>query len=262
MSLLRRDRRVQFAAAIGVLEWILMAGLVLVLEEDQRWMLGIVLGASTCLQLIALLWRKAPTDAFSLAQASFMRGEYEETALQLEILLLEDPHHGQAQTLLGNTYRQLGRLDESEFTLQQAVAAAPQDAFPSYGLGRTLLAKGHFEMASQQLGHAVANGSRKATMVELALAQFLANQTEQAITTAKSAARQLQLEPYRVLMVNYLLQQLTQDQLAVAMMQRHAEAGLPYWQAEAQRFADTPYGERLTQELGRMQTIIAKDAMP
>jgi hypothetical protein len=128
-----------------------------------------------------------------------------------------------------------------------------------YGLGRTFLALGDYSTSAQLIEQALANGGRKAIKVDLALAYSLAGQTELALKTAKSAARQLQLEPYRVLMVNYLLRQLALDEAALTMMQRNAAMGLPYWQAEAQRFAGTGYGEQLAQAIGQMQAIIAKD---
>jgi tetratricopeptide (TPR) repeat protein len=256
-----RDKRVQFAVFMGIAEWVIVGGLFLLMDDVNPFLIGAVLGISTWLQIAALFFPRRRNRAFTEAQQAFMAGDYERAALKLETLLAspDGVDIEQTQTLLGNTYRQLGRLVESEAVLWSALESHPKSAFALYGLGRTLLAQGRFAEAAEHIRSALANDGRKTTRADLALAYYLAGETGKAGEEAASAARQLGLEPYRVLMVNYILWKTREDHLAPAMMARTRE-GLRYWQAEADRFADTDYGKRLQVEIEAMEALLGKEA--
>ncbi len=251
MSLLLKDKRIRLALGLVVLEWVIIGGLIARYGEDNLGLAGVVLVLATWLQL-GVLFRRARGPRHD-AQAAYLRGDFAAVVEQLEAL---DAPDVPAQTLLGNTYRLQGRLAESERTLRAALVVAPDDPFPLYGLGRTLLAGGQYADAAEVIAQALAQRGRKAIRCELALAAYLAGDHAGALEAAQRASRVLNLEPYRSLMVNYLLHTLTDDARAPALIQHHI-AGLDYWRAEAERFASTPYGQDLRTEIGNIEQVVS-----
>lgn len=248
------DRRLQIATGVTVLAALLM-GLLIVLDTDNLLPLAVlIIGLAGAVQFSALFWRGRSTDPFSQAQTLFVQGQHAAAAQQLEVL--ENPDT-RSRTLLGNVYRQMGRLDESEILLRTVVEANLKDAFPLYGLGRTLLAKGDFAEAAQRIAQSLNQGGRKATGAELALAHYFNGDLTAAGQTAQRVSRQLQLEPYRRLMVNYILYQVLNDSRSLGVMAQ-VKNSLPYWQAEADRFSHTPYGACLQQEIANIQSLLSE----
>lgn len=255
MSLLLRDRRVQIALGISLLEGLVVLGAATLGSADQFPAVLIFVAAASIMQFYALFSRSR--SPLAQAQQFFREGRFEEAAAELQARLQESSDV-QALTLLGNTYRQMGRLAESESALRQAVQQQPDDPFPLYGLGRTLLAQGQFAEAANWIQKALDSGGRKVLRAELALTQYLNEDMEKAGQTALQAARLLQLEAYRVLMVNYILHRTRSDSKAVSMMARVAHA-LPYWHTEAERFAATPYGMILKREMSLLESLLPKE---
>lgn len=255
MSLLLRDRRVQIALGISLLEGLFVLGAAVFGSASQFPVVLILVVVTSLMQFYVLFSRSR--SPLGKAQQFFREGRFEEAAAELQTRLNENPDV-QALTLLGNTYRQMGRLEESESALRQAVQQKPEDAFPVYGLGRTLLAQGKFAEAADWIQKALDGGGRKVLRAELALAQYLNEDMEKAGQTALQAARLLQMESYRVLMVNYILHRTRSDPKAVSMMARVAYA-LPYWHAEAERFAATPYGMILKREISLLESLLPKE---
>lgn len=254
-----RDRWVRFALGVGIVEWLLIGGVILFVDRNNIPLIGTILVITTWLQLGALFLRGKPRGAVPEAQELFMAGEYGQAAQKLETWLNDG--HGddlQAQTLFGNTYRQLGELERSEALLRQAVAQQPDDPFPLYGLGRTLLAAGDYAGAIAFIQQALDRGGRKTIRAELALAHYLNGDHMTAAQEARRTARQLPMEGHRVLMVNYLLFKLQNDPQAPQMIERNAKS-LAYWEEEAKRFAETSYGKQLQAEVTDIHRMLAKD---
>jgi tetratricopeptide (TPR) repeat protein len=256
-----QDKRVRFVVVAGIAEWLIVGAMFLLMDDVNPYPVGAVLGITTWLQIVVLFFPRHRQRVFAEAQQAFMAGEYEKAAAKLETLLAspDGVDMEQTQTLLGNSYRQLGRLVESEAVLWSALESYPKSAFTLYGLGRTMLAQGRFAEAAEHIRTALDQGGRKAMRTELALAYYLAGEADQAAEEAARTARQLGLEPYRVLMVNYILWKTREDSRAPVMMERTRE-GLRYWQAEADRFADTDYGKRLHLEIEAMEAMLGKEA--
>jgi tetratricopeptide (TPR) repeat protein len=248
-----RDRRVQAAFAVGVVAWVLMGVAVVLLDVSNVALLGVVLITATWIQLGLLFYRRRPETPLAQAQFAFAQGDYAAAASTLEALPEKDV---QAQTLLGNTYRQLGRLADSEAMLCAALETKPNDPFPLYGLGRTRLAAGDFDGAAQAIRGALEHGGRKAIRAELALAYALAGDQTPALQEAQRTARLLGLESHRILMTNAIL--LTGgDSLAGEMIRRSAE-GLAYWRAEAARFAGSSYETALSSKIADIEAYLSK----
>ena len=245
-----QDKRLRFAIGVGLLEWLIIGALIVMGAKDSLPMVIGVMVIASLLQSIALFGRAKDNSPFGQAQRLFVAGRYADVVYQLA-----NAKDVRSLTLAGNAYRQLVELDLSEQVLQAAVAQAPDDHFPLYGLGRTLLSQGNYAEAISYLEKSLDRGGRKATRIELALTYYLMGDVDAALKAAKQSSRLLQLEPYRALMVNYLLYQLAQDQAAPAMMQRASE-GLAYWTNEATRFAETTYGKQLQIEVEQIKALL------
>lgn len=143
-------------------------------------------------------------------------------------------------TLLGNAYRQLGQLAESERMLRQAVTLQPSYYFALYGLGRTLLVEGAYAEAVPYLEQAHQRQPAAVIALDLLLAYHFSG--------ADAAAQQLLLgqpvpdEPQRALLRALLAQRLLGQPAPDAALWA---AGWAFWEAEAQQFAATPYGAGL-----------------
>jgi tetratricopeptide (TPR) repeat protein len=247
-----KDKRIRAALVILVLEWALVALTIVLAGESAVPLTGLILGLGTWIQLGLLFsGRRRRGGVFGQAQRAFTQGRYAEAAALLEGAPGDEM---QAQTLLGNAYRQMGRLEDSEKTLRAALALAPQDAFPLYGLGRTRLAQGAYAEAASLIEQALAHKGRKAIRAELALAHFLAGQNQEAQRHAKACTQILGLEPYRTLIVNEVLRRLHNDSQAVYYIERNAH-GLAYWEAEADRFSHMPYGEALRDLIAHIRQV-------
>jgi tetratricopeptide (TPR) repeat protein len=249
-----RDKRIRLALLAGIVGWIIMGGLVIA-TNGLTASVWIVFIFTSWLQIGALFYRRRPSGPLAEAQELFVQGNFDEAAEMLESLP-EDTV--EVRTLLGNAYRQLGRLEESEQVLRDALASNGRSAFPLYGLGRTLLAAGNFSGAAEAIRAALENGGRKVIRADLALAHYLSGDESAAVEAAKSVAGTLQIEPYRILMVNYLLHSLADDARAPDVMRR-TRAGLDFWKNEARRFAETDYGRRLAGEIDIIERLLANE---
>jgi tetratricopeptide (TPR) repeat protein len=200
------------------------------------------------------MWRQRP--AVRKARKLFRSGDYEGVVGLLESEYLEGKGDAIGDTLLGNAYRQLGRLEESERVLTEACAVGPDMPFAAYGLGRTLLAMGCFAEAAEQIDRAIECRGLPVIHSELALAHYYAG-AQEAVVAALQRVADLAMEPHRMLMTAYLggqTGQLTEVRVREATL-RHA-VGLPYWQAEARLFPDTPYGSALAQDVARIEAML------
>ena len=257
-----RDKRVRLALLAGILGWIIM-GVLVIVTDGLTLPVWVVFILTSWIQIGALFYRRRPSGPLANAQELFMAGDFEAVIKTLEPLLDDEAADlVGVKTLLGNTYRQLGRLKDSELILRKALASSSlksgtQAAFPLYGLGRTLLANGDFPGAVRAISEALDSGGRKVIRADLALAHYLSGDESAAVETAKSVAGMLQIETYRALMVNYLLHLLADDARASDMMRRSRD-GLEFWKSEARRFADTDYGQRLAEEIESMETPVGE----
>ncbi|GIK64599.1 MAG: hypothetical protein BroJett018_23930 [Chloroflexota bacterium] len=264
--MLWRDTRLRLAFGLSI---VMAAMLFVVLGQanaDSRVPLAIgFAGLLALLQVFILIRGKGHQGALLKAQQAFVDGRYEETAGLLEGQLEQHRAAGQVPdlkllTVLGNTYRQLGRLDESAALLQQAIEQFPNKAFPVYGLGRTRLAQGDYNEAVRLIEQALKLGARKAVRADLALALYYAEADQsRIIEVAQQTGRILNVENYRALMVNYLIATHTAEAQLAKRVMHNTAAGLAYWQGEAKRHATTDFGRRLTSDVARIEAILQEE---
>lgn len=189
------------------------------------------------------------------ARQYFIQGDFEAAAELLEAMETESPR---AVVLLGNTYRLLNRLEASEAALRRVLEMRPSDKMALYGLGRTLLVRGHYADAARYIETALANGARRTVMADLALALYYAEaESGRILELAQRALRVLQLEAYRILLAAYLVYNLDDQQRTAAhrLMVTNA-VGLNYWQAEVQRYHNRDYGQRLATDVMEIKAIV------
>lgn len=147
-------------------------------------------------------------------------------------------------TLLGNIYRSLGSLAESEAALRQAVARQPTDYFPLYGLGRTLLVLGHFDESLTFIQKSVEYGAPSGVQCDIGFIYYCRNESAAA---AQAFQKVLQESPeaHRRLLAHFLVYHNHSQPAAAPPDPALLVAGLPFWEAEAQRYQHTPYGQAL-----------------
>lgn len=259
MSLSRFSQRVKrlswpfvLSGLLALILAILLLALILLGDSTVRLvaavgLFGLLVGA----QLVILFVRPADRSPLGQARQSFSAGQFEMAARQIETLLDQtrgkpDPR---ALILLGNSYRQLGRLADSQAQLERALQVAPRQSAALYGMGRTTLAQGNFIGAIDWFDQALAAGAPPVIGCEIGLASFLAGDRAEALPTLQKMTRRLQIEPYRAWLVNGLLLLSVKEQsptvaLLRANIKQNAD-GQAYWQADAERHHATRYGERL-----------------
>lgn len=258
--------RVRLAGIITAVMTVLIVIGVNRVEEDKRLLLTVVLVlVMAVLQMTILLYGGPQRSALAAAQYQYRHGNFEAAAHLLEASFEhESARTVEALALLGNTYRQMGRLELSEARLREALERDEKNAMALYGLGLTRLANGHYSEAADLIHTALEQGMRPAVVADLALALHLANQDEERTLEAlQRAGTMLALEDYRALMVNYLLYNLREDEhpgqnepsVAHFRMQKSA-SGLAYWQSQARRFADTDYGRRMATEVLAIKALL------
>ncbi|MBI5928838.1 MAG: tetratricopeptide repeat protein [Chloroflexi bacterium] len=270
--ILWRDPRLRLAFGLSIVMAIVLLVVLGQAKSGDRVPLVVgFAGVLALLQVGILLKGGGRQTSLLKAQQAFVDGRYIEAVQLLESQLEQSRASGssldiKALTVLGNTYRQLGRLDESAALLQQAVEQFPGKDFPVYGLGRTRLAQGYYHEAAQLIEQALSLGARKVIRADLALALYYAGADQsRIIEVAYQTGRVLNVESYRALMVNYLLYRLADQsnheaevQLAKRVM-HNMVGGLVYWQGEAKRHAATDFGQRLTADVARIEAILKEE---
>jgi len=239
------DRPTRIAFGLGLLLLIVAVIAALIAPPETR--LTILIGAGGLLIVIevTVLWgNRGMISAFTRAQRLYLEGDLEAARDLLESV--RDKADVRALTLLGNTYRQLGQLPESESILSEAVNKAPDHHYPLYGFGRTLLSEGRYAEAADVIRRALDLGAPSAVRADLGEAYFRLNLPDEVAAALQDAVLD---EPHRALMVGYLLYRIGEAPPPAPELVR---AGLPYWQATAERFQHTPYGVALTHDIREM----------
>lgn len=256
-SILRRfsewDRSTQIALVMAALVFVAMLIVGAQLPEESRGyaVVGII-GVLVVAQLIVMWGNRGMVTSFTQAQRHYLVGDFEAARDALETATDLKPNDYRARTLLGNIYRQLGDLDKSEEVLTQALQIAPNHHFVLYGFGRTLLVKGQYAEAAKVIAQAVAGGGPEIIRVDYAEALYRLGVPRETLVEALNAAQyatQIAIQTgdtHQALMVQYLLYRMGESD---APQRQLVEGGLAYWEATAQRFAHTPYGAALADDV-------------
>lgn len=247
------DRLAKLAFGLAVL--LLVPSLLMVIfgpfELRQSALIGVI-GLVIVAQVIFMWANRTMVTPLTKAQRLYLDGEFAQASDLLEGLRAADKADFRALTLLGNTYRQQGMIDQSEAVLLEALDIQPNHHYPLYGFGRTLLIQGRYREAADIIEQALAAGSPPVVRLDLAEALFHSGQVDAAAQQASDAIQD-GVEPHRQLMGAYLLFRMGKG---AAPERSWIAAGLAYWQAEADRFADTPYGTLLADDVRAMERLM------
>ena len=244
------ERPTQIAFVMGGILLLVALLLTIIAPPDARVPVLVGMGLLLIVLELTVLWgNRGMVSVFTRAQRLYMAGDLEGARDLLEAV--RPKADARTLTLLGNTYRQLGQLRESEAVLSEAVDKAPDRYFSLYGFGRTLLSEGRYAEAADAIRRALDAGAPPVVQADLGEAYYRLERREDAIVALRAAAaiRSGLGEPQRALMVSYLLFRLGQ---APPPELHVLQSGLPYWQATAERFQTTPYGAALMLDVREM----------
>lgn len=203
-----------------------------------------IIGLLVTMQAIFLYANRGMVTNVTKAQRLILAGRYAEAATLLETTVVEKPD-AQALALLGNAYRMLGRVAESLEILTKAVQMSPKHHFYLYSFGRTLMASGQYADAAVQFRHALEQGAPPFARVDAAEAAYRAGQQVEPVHEHFD-------EPHITLMAQYVAWRVGQGNPPDAAL---IAAGLPYWDKTAVRFAATPYGRDVEQDIAVMHGL-------
>jgi tetratricopeptide (TPR) repeat protein len=249
------DRPSQIGFITGLILVVVMLVIAFSVPQEERTGALTAAGAVWFVTQLVILWaNRGMVTPYTRAQRYYLREDFASAVAELERLRAEGKADEKALTLLGNTYRQLGRLDESEEALRLALEIAPNHHFPLYGFGRTLLVKGDYAGAAQIIQKALHAGAPQAVKADLGEAQYRMGTYQSAEQTLRETLPIVGDDPQRRLMVSYLLYKLGGEMPDSALI----HAGLPYWQATAERFHFTSYGSSLKVEVAALEQSIGE----
>jgi tetratricopeptide (TPR) repeat protein len=242
-------RTLQLALVLAISLILILGIAVVVVPYELRIYACIgVFGSVLVVQAALLIGYREMVKPLAKAQRAYLASDFETACQVLQPVRESGNADVRSLTLLGNTYRQLGDLDASRQVLYEAVHKSPEDQYPLYGFGRTLLAAGEFGQAGEMLERALQQGAPVAVRLDLAEAVFFAGDVAGAGAIAQSVDADFAPgEAYR-------------EFLRVALSWKAGIGSLPlpdhegraYWDLTARRFSHTPYGvavKRLLDEI-------------
>ncbi len=241
------ERPAQLAFVLAAALLVVMLLLVFLLPPaDRPAALAAAGGVLLTLQLVILWANRGMVTPYNRAQRYYLAGEFTAARDELESERAAGTADYRTLTLLGNTYRQMGDLAKSKESLTEALQFEPNHHFPLYGFGRTLLVEGDYTAAAAALNSALAAGAPPIAQADLGEAWYRAGDQQRARAALTAAIIPAQAEPARALMVQYLRFRLGEGPAPEAEL---VDAGRAYWAATASRFAATPYGSSLMQDV-------------
>lgn len=220
-------------------------------QLHQPALIGMV-GLLFAMQIIFMWANRNLVTPFTEAQRYYRAEAFEQARAVLEQVVIAGKADVNVLTLLANTHRQLGDLDQSEEFVKKALLLRPKDHFPLYAFGRTLLIKGEYIQAAEVFAEAQNQGAPPIVLLDLGEAWFRANQAAEALA-ALDSIEWMEQEPHRILMRGYLRYKLGAGEPPSALM---IADGLVYWEEIAQRFQHTPYGMALARDVSEMKALL------
>ena len=246
-----RPSRVAFLIALSLLTLVALS-LAFGPDHLRRPALIGAFGLLVVAQAIFMWANRHMVMPYTRAQRLYLAEDFEAACHLLESVRQAGKADVRALTLLGNAYRQRNMLYESETVLREALAIQPNHYFSLYGFGRTLLVQGRYAEATDVLRQALDSGDSAAITFDAGEAYYRHGAQESAQDLVE-AALQEGVEPHRQLMGQFLLYRMGAGSAPESAV---IEAGIGYWQAQAERYQQTPYGQALFDDVRLMQRIV------
>jgi tetratricopeptide (TPR) repeat protein len=247
------DRTVKIGVGMALALLIVLIILTLIAPQSVRpmFLIGIV-GTIIVAQVLVLWGNRHLVTAYTRAQQQFLAGDYPAARDTLLASIAETEQKGKRPsidtlTLLGNTYRNLALLRESEDILTTALQRQRSNPFPLYGFGRTLLAAGRFSEAEAYFQRAIDAGGPAGMRFDVALAQILQSSSATVSPILRQVAEDTTQDVTRRWMAWRLLS--AEEPISVSFSTDEALLAQDFWHKEAERFASTPYGHMINELL-------------
>lgn len=203
-------------------------------------------------QVIFMWANRGMVSVYTRAQRLYLDEEFEAACALLEEWRATGKANMRSLTLLGNAYRQRGLLDQSEAVLLEALNISPNHHYPLYGFGRTLLIQGRYVEAVQKIEQALEAGAPAVVRLDAAEAHYRSGEPAATSELIETILPEL-TEPHRLLMGRYLLYRTGRGQAPEAAL---VAEGLDYWRVHAERYAHTPYGQALADDVRAMVSMV------
>lgn len=248
------DTASKVAFVIALIMLVVVAVLTFSLPESDRWVGFIALIAVIIALQVVFMWaNRDMKTTFAVAQNHYLVGEYQETKEALLKLFEQEEPTAKSLTLLGNTYRQLGDLEQSETILKDAMALLPDYHLSLYAMARTMMFAGRYHDAVTHYEHALAVAAPDFVQIDLAEAMFRAQLSpETTINKLNDCLPLARAEAHRELIVTYMLWRLTDESPPDP---RIIKEGLPYWQTIAQDYPHLPYGQDVANDIAYLDKL-------
>jgi tetratricopeptide (TPR) repeat protein len=194
--------------------------------------------------------------SYTGAQRAYLAGDFKSARAILEAVQKNGQASAQVLTLLGNTYRQLGLTAESEAVLYEAVNNSPNHYFPLYGFARTLLVTGRYAESIDAFQRALENGAQTIVRFDLAEAYYRQGNWDDARNQLTQAKLYVHDEPHRALMTAFWLYKL---EAGKRPSRRLTADGIGYWEAQAELFQETPYGDAVASDIDELLALTQEE---
>ncbi len=233
--------RLAFAMALVLLAILLAVGLAGPPQLQLPARIG-AFGLLVTLQLLYLWGNRRDISPYHQAQQHFIAGDYAAARSLLEALPERGRESVDALVLLGNSYRHLGQFETARRALQRALDRKPRHHLALFSMGKLLLIQGQFPAARQFIESALEAGAPDLVRLELGQCHFLQGEKQSAQEQFLAARPHLLESPEQVALLDCYL-----HQLGVAQAPDIGSETIQFWRGEAQKAADTAYGEHLLQ---------------
>lgn len=245
------DKSSQIALLIALIMLAIVVS-ILVTAPDLKTPASIgAVGLLLATQGIFMWGNRNMVSPYTQAQRLFIDGKFEEVVAVLKQYIADEPHPIiDALVLLGNAYRNLGQLHESEAILRIALARRKNYHFALYGVAKIRLAKGDYGEAIKHLEIALKHGAPDIIRFDLAHALLRLGQEDEAIAILRELVSVE--DAHRALFAQYALYMDGAEKPSASLI----EAGLPFWKAESERFHDTPYGQAIAHDVRAIEQLL------
>lgn len=247
------EKSAKLALVLALMLLVILVAMAMNAPDDFRHLMWFSVAALVLVVQFVVLWGNRTMIApYTQARRQFMAGDFVGARDTLRAYLDEREQPSvDALVLLGNTYRNLGQLEDSEAILRKALAMKPSCYFVLYGLGRTLLVRGDYPGAAALIDRALQSGAPSAVLFDLGHAQYRM-QDRRAQETLRQIIVSLPEETHRQLMAHWWLHQMDGIEKPDAAL---IAVGLPFWMAETERFNRTPYGQALQRDVQALRSL-------
>ena len=201
-------------------------------------------GLLITLQLLFLWGNRRDISPYHQAQRRFIAGDFAAARDVLEAIPDGGRESVDALVLLGNCYRHLAHYDQSSRALRRALELNPAHHLALFSLGKLLLVLGECAESVNCIERALDAGSPDIVRFELGQAHFLHGDHAAARREFKTVRPLATDAPEQAALLDMYMR-VIDDESPLPMPAEYTA----HWHAEAQKYADTPYGEHLREFL-------------